>query len=98
MIAIIDPVDGSLTIEGLSAGEMKDLAGDLLPDPKMVNCARPTRREWVPFERLPESASTDSSALRLHRIYHGSLVDGPGRRNVVQVQGCPIRCAGCYVP
>jgi tRNA (guanine37-N1)-methyltransferase len=32
------------------------------------------------------------------RLYHASLVDGPGRRSVVQLQGCPIRCRGCYVP
>ncbi len=36
--------------------------------------------------------------VRLHRVYHGSVVDGPGRRSVLQVQGCPIRCPGCYVP
>jgi len=36
--------------------------------------------------------------LRVHRIYHGSVVDGPGRRSVLQLQGCPLRCPGCYVP
>ncbi|MDE3075270.1 MAG: radical SAM protein [Chloroflexota bacterium] len=36
--------------------------------------------------------------MRIARVYHGSVVDGPGRRSVVQFQGCPIRCAGCYVP
>jgi len=36
--------------------------------------------------------------VRVARIHHGSVVDGPGRRSVVQLQGCPIRCPGCHVP
>lgn len=27
-----------------------------------------------------------------------SVVDGPGVRQVVRVQGCPHRCPGCFVP
>lgn len=36
--------------------------------------------------------------LRLHKFLASSEVDGPGRRAVVFVQGCPIRCTGCAVP
>ncbi len=36
--------------------------------------------------------------LRLHKFLASSEVDGPGRRAVVFVQGCPIRCPGCAVP
>jgi len=36
--------------------------------------------------------------LRVYRIYHGSVVEGPGRRSVLQVVGCGVRCAGCSVP
>ncbi|MBI4496631.1 MAG: radical SAM protein [Chloroflexi bacterium] len=36
--------------------------------------------------------------MRVARIYHASVVDGPGCRSVLQLQGCPIRCPGCYVP
>jgi anaerobic ribonucleoside-triphosphate reductase activating protein len=36
--------------------------------------------------------------IQIGGYYHDSLIDGPGRRSVVRVQGCPIKCAGCYVP
>ncbi|MFN0140410.1 MAG: 4Fe-4S cluster-binding domain-containing protein [Pyrinomonadaceae bacterium] len=34
----------------------------------------------------------------LYRLFHNSVVDGPGRRSVIQVSGCSIRCVGCHVP
>ena len=37
-------------------------------------------------------------SIWLYRLYHHSTVDGPGRRSVVQVSGCSIRCPGCFVP
>ncbi len=36
--------------------------------------------------------------LRLAGLIHESLVDGPGFRSVVFVQGCPHRCQGCHSP
>lgn len=36
--------------------------------------------------------------LQVACLYHGSVIDGPGRRSVLQVQGCLGRCSGCYVP
>src|SRR5439155_8586774 len=36
--------------------------------------------------------------LRVSALWHGSTSEGPGRRSVLQVQGCPLRCAGCYAP
>jgi anaerobic ribonucleoside-triphosphate reductase activating protein len=36
------------------------------------------------------------AALRVLRIWHGSVAEGPGRRSVVQLAGCPIRCPGCH--
>jgi anaerobic ribonucleoside-triphosphate reductase activating protein len=44
------------------------------------------------------SAGSDNFSIWLYRLYHNSVVDGPGRRSVVQVAGCSIRCQGCYVP
>lgn len=33
--------------------------------------------------------------IRIHKILEGSLVDGPGKRTVLFLQGCPIHCPGC---
>ncbi len=53
--------------------------------------------EQVSASVMQATASIDVR-VRVHRVYHGSVVDGPSRRSVLQVQGCPIRCPGCYVP
>ena len=36
--------------------------------------------------------------MRVAAITHGSYVNGPGKRNVLHVQGCTIGCAGCFNP
>ena len=90
---LIDPTTGNLVVEGLAVEEAAALVADLLPPAHTVNCARP-----LSSRPLAETDQVRGITLRVSRIYHGSLVDGPGRRSVVQVQGCPIRCPGCYVP
>jgi len=90
---ILDPATGALVAEGLEALEAAALTGDLLPPAQNLNCARPLNS--MP---LSSGADTDDPTLRVARLYHGSVVDGPGRRSVVQLQGCPIRCRGCFVP
>jgi anaerobic ribonucleoside-triphosphate reductase activating protein len=77
----------------LGAEEVSALIGDLLPLPRAVNCARPLSS--LP---LPTEDSGSGPWLRVVRIHHGSVVDGPGRRSVVQVAGCLHHCVGCYVP
>ena len=88
---IVDQVTGELTIEGLDREEAHALPADLLPAPAPVNCAQPLAPP-ADADRLVPGAP----ALRLHRIYHSSVVDGPGRRSVLQVQGCGMACPGCY--
>jgi anaerobic ribonucleoside-triphosphate reductase activating protein len=36
--------------------------------------------------------------LRVHRFEPLSYVNGPGRRAVLWVQGCPLACPGCFNP
>jgi len=90
---IIDPATGNLVVEGLTMEKVPTTVGDLLPDGRELNCAQPL---GCPTMRVPTDPS--GVTLRVARIYHGSVVEGPGRRSVVQLQGCPIRCHGCAVP
>ena len=87
---IVDPATGDLVVEGLEVEESLALAGDLLPNPTDLNCARPLR-----LAPLPAPTSKNTPTLRVRGIWHGSVVEGPGRRSVVKLQGCPIRCIGC---
>ncbi|HOT29316.1 MAG TPA: 4Fe-4S single cluster domain-containing protein [Candidatus Ozemobacteraceae bacterium] len=36
--------------------------------------------------------------LRVHSFIGRTAVEGPGERACIWVQGCPIRCAGCFNP
>jgi len=92
---IIDEATGELTIEGLSESELAKTASDLLPAPSPVNCARPVNAPPTLKARPP--AAQDEPTLRIYRVYHGSVVEGPGRRSVIQLAGCDLRCQGCYV-
>jgi len=91
---IIDPHTGALTVEGLNQAELKTLAVDLLPAGKQVNCARPI--DVKPFSDSPPLIESSEPSLRVFRIYHGSVVEGPGRRSVAQLSGCDRRCVGCF--
>lgn len=45
-----------------------------------------------------DSLSLAGGTLRLAGLVHDSIVDGPGLRFAVFVQGCPHRCEGCHNP
>jgi len=36
--------------------------------------------------------------LNVHSLLHGSRANGPGPRTVIWVQGCSLRCPGCFNP
>jgi anaerobic ribonucleoside-triphosphate reductase activating protein len=90
---IIDAQSGALTVEGLKQSELAQLATDLLAPGKQVNCARPINIE--PLRLSSAHAANGEPSLRVFRIYHNSVVEGPGRRSVLQTAGCLLHCTGC---
>ena len=88
----IDRTTGNLVVEGLSLEEASALGADVAGRVAELNCGLPLPDQI----RMPSNQTLPP--VRVAGVYHGSLVDGPGRRSVVRFQGCPIRCAGCYVP
>lgn len=93
---IIDQETGELTVEGLTAREAVALTADLLAGGQPVNCARPV--SVPPLNLSKAQGDSFEPTLRVYRIYHNSVVEGPGRRSVVQLSGCLLRCPGCFVP
>lgn len=105
IVFVLEPDAGRVTVE--SSQVSSRLAGELKRDlgaGKNVNCGRPQfSAAGGDFDICPDESSevdsfNESEVIYLFRLYHHSTVDGPGRRSVVQVAGCSIRCAGCYVP
>jgi len=96
---ILEPDNGKVTTEvsGMPAEMLTQIRGDL-GDSQNVNCAKPLQTSVAKLSETTDSSSDDSQSIWLYRIYHNSVVDGPGRRSVIQVAGCSIRCPGCYVP
>jgi anaerobic ribonucleoside-triphosphate reductase activating protein len=93
---IIDSTTGALTVEGLSQASLAKITDDWMPPSVAVNCARPLHSSTI--NGLPILPATTELSLRVHRIYHHSVVEGPGRRSILQVSGCERFCPGCYVP
>lgn len=94
LVFILEPDAGRVTIEASRAPleTVRKLEKDL-GQRVNVNCARP-----ADSKRAEISKSVIAPWIYLYRLYHHSTADGPGRRSVVQVSGCSIRCPGCYVP
>lgn len=99
---ILEPDCGRVTVESsqTNAKINREISKDL-GQGSALNCARPKFEIENPFvERAFQSLENTPSneSVWFYRIYHHSTVDGPGRRSVIQLAGCSIRCAGCYVP
>lgn len=92
----LDLASGMLVVEGLTTEEASAVAGDLLPSPQTIGCALPLTSVSLPVRTI--DGVGEEPVLRVARMYHGSVVDGPGRRSVCQVQGCGRSCPQCSVP
>lgn len=105
LVFVLEPDVGRVTVEISQAPghAVIDLARDL-GNRVNLNCAKPagnSHRSLSIVQQEPilhEGLEIDASSIWLYRLYHHSTVDGPGRRSVIQVSGCSIRCQGCFVP
>src|SRR5258708_1953689 len=103
-VFVLEPDAGRVTVEisQVSAQALNDLASDLGRRTDL-NCAKPADyRRYLPVLQSSRSSEdmhdSDSCSIWLYRLYHNSVVDGPGRRSVIQTAGCSIRCGNCFVP
>ena len=104
LVFVLEPDVGRVTVE-ISQAFVKaadHLARDL-GTRISLNCANPAAKERHLPVLQPKPTGIgrlepDPSSIWLYRLYHGSVVDGPGRRSVIQVSGCSLRCSGCLVP
>lgn len=104
LTVLIEPDTGRVTVEISKASKsaITDLHKDF-GNGTNVNCGKPASARSKDANSSIESSAASNFgsgnfSLCLYRLYHNSVVDGPGRRSVVQVAGCSIRCPGCYVP
>jgi anaerobic ribonucleoside-triphosphate reductase activating protein len=105
LVFVLEPDIGRVTVEisQASTPAVDDLACDL-GDRVNISCAKPSENSQRSLPVLQsqrpsnDQSESDGFSIWLYRLYHHSTVDGPGRRSVVQISGCSVRCAGCFVP
>jgi anaerobic ribonucleoside-triphosphate reductase activating protein len=104
LVFVVEPDVGRVTVEISHASKrtVDDLTRDL-GSRISLNCANPAEKERYLPVLQPEPTGidrpeSDPSSIWLYRLYHDSVVDGPGRRSVIQVSGCSLRCSQCLVP
>ncbi|QQS33037.1 MAG: radical SAM protein [Acidobacteriota bacterium] len=103
VVFVLEPDAGTVTIEISQASKqtVDDLSRDLGKRVNL-NCAKPAEQETYLPVLKPESKvdqlHSNPLSIWLYRLYHNSVVDGPGRRSVIQVSGCSIQCKHCFIP
>lgn len=104
IVFVLEPDAGRVTVEisQVPTQTADEIARDL-GNRVNLNCAKPAEKERYlpvlqPGSISPDKTGSDSFSIWLYRIYHNSVVDGPGRRSVIQTTGCSRRCRGCAVP
>jgi hypothetical protein len=92
---VIDTLTGRLLVEGQgeAQGELEAALDRLVGRRDVISCASPTSIFSLPVATGEELSS--EPCLRLAGYWHDSLIEGPGRRSVAKLQGCPIHCSGC---
>ncbi|HCA58529.1 MAG TPA: hypothetical protein DEP46_11150 [Blastocatellia bacterium] len=104
LVFVLEEDGGRLTVEisQVSTQQLDELVDDL-GNRTGLNCAKPAEKNrYLPVLNTgpTQLGRVDSAAFSiwLYRLYHNSVVDGPGRRSVIQTAGCSLRCEGCFVP
>jgi len=100
VLAIFDEVTGQLLLDAEQREFLAEAGVDLAQyfrDGTRFGCANPTEPQQF-TKPASDTAVLSGFVLRVRDYWHNSLVEGPGRRSVVRLQGCPIRCKGCWVP
>jgi anaerobic ribonucleoside-triphosphate reductase activating protein len=94
----IDAATGSLLVEGPDhlPRELRDEIEGLVGPSQTIGCAAPIDMRTLKPASHEEVAR--GNCVRVAGYWHDSLIEGPGRRTVVKLQGCPLRCRGCITP
>ena len=106
IVFVLEPDTGRVCVESSNApmAVVSEIKRDL-GQATALNCGRPhvasDKSDGIKTSQkdfIGNEVVDCEEVIHLFRLYHHSTVDGPGRRSVVQVAGCSIRCPGCYVP
>ena len=98
VMVLIDSETGALLVEGPNqlTSPIHATLDQLMGPSQTIGCAAPLEMQTLLPATDDEIAETD--CVRIAGYWHNSLIEGPGRRTVVKLQGCPIRCLGCITP
>ena len=98
LIVAIDTTTGDLLVDASDPllNPLRSSLEALAGEGKEIGCAAPIEMKTLAPASEDDAAMT--ACLRIAGYWHGSLIEGPGRRSTVKLQGCPIRCRGCITP
>ena len=97
---LLDAHTGRVLVEGpdrLPPTLRLALEGALGPGHE-VACAVPDPAAYLTLPPATPAERATQPCVRLGGYWHGSLIEGPGRRSTAKLQGCPLRCDGCITP
>src|SRR5438105_11294293 len=94
----IDTLTNTLVVEEhyRLTDDLRASLADLLGPGKEIACAAPAEILAPPIAAPGEIAAEE--CVRISGYWHNSLIEGPGRRSTVKLQGCTIHCVGCITP